>query len=48
MLSKHLTNWERILMQISENLSYKNDTENMFSEVIKWTSHDFLGSSTSF
>jgi hypothetical protein len=37
------TNWERTLFQISESPNYKSATENMFREVIKWTSRVFLG-----
>jgi hypothetical protein len=35
------TNWERTLVQISESPNYGNATENMFREVIKWTSRLF-------
>jgi hypothetical protein len=33
--------WERTLVQISESLNYGSATEDMFREVIKWTSHVF-------
>jgi hypothetical protein len=42
------TNWERTLVQISESPNYRSATENMFREVIKWTSRVFLGNKTLF
>jgi hypothetical protein len=42
------TNWERTLVQISESPNYTSATENMFREVIKWTSRVFLGNTTLF
>jgi hypothetical protein len=42
------TDWEQTLVQISESPNYGNATENMFREVIKWTSHVFLGNAALF
>jgi hypothetical protein len=42
------THWERTLVQISESLNYRSATENMFREVIKWTSRVFLDNATLF
>lgn len=42
------TNWERTLVLTSESLNYGNPTENMFREVIIWTSGVFLGNTTLF
>jgi hypothetical protein len=42
------TNWEQTLVKISESLNYRSATENMFREVIKWTSHVFSGNTTLF
>jgi hypothetical protein len=42
-------NWERTFVQISENHNYsRSAAENMFREVIKWTTHVFLGNTTLF
>jgi hypothetical protein len=35
-------------VQISESPKFRIATENMFREVIKWTSHIFLGNRTLF
>jgi hypothetical protein len=42
------TNRERTLVQISESPNYRSATENMFREVIKWTSCVCLGNTTLF
>jgi hypothetical protein len=42
------TNWERTLVQISQGPNYRSATENMFTEVIKWTSRVILGNTTLF
>jgi hypothetical protein len=36
------TNWEGTFVQIGESPNYRNATENLFSEVIKWTSRVFF------
>jgi hypothetical protein len=37
------TNWERTFVQVSECTNYRSATEDMFREVINWTSQVFLG-----
>jgi hypothetical protein len=44
--SRFRTNWEQILVQISESQNYTSATENMLRKVIKWTSHVFSGNAT--
>jgi hypothetical protein len=42
------TNWDLTLFQISECPNYRSAIENMFREVIKWTSGVLLGNRTLF
>jgi hypothetical protein len=42
------TNWERTLVQFSESPNCRSATENIFREVIKWTSYVSLGNASLF